>query len=198
MLSLYLASGSPRRRELLTQLGLCFESLHSSIEEVKHPDESAEAYVCRLAREKAQAGLAIAEHDLPVLGADTIVVLNNEILEKPGNEQAAAEMLAKLSGQTHCVMTAVALVDQQQQLDCLVTTEVTFRSLTSEDIASYIASGEPMDKAGAYGIQGKGGNFVRKINGSYHAVVGLPLVETGELLSYFQSLREVRDKHHDS
>ncbi|MCX8958586.1 Maf family protein [Erwinia psidii] len=197
MISLYLASASPRRRELLTQLGLHFASLSSSIEEVKSPDESAEAYVCRLAREKAQAGLAIAEHDLPVLGADTIVVLNNDILEKPVDEQAARAMLVKLSGQTHVVMTAVALVDRHQQLDCLVTTEVTFRALTSEDIASYVASGEPMDKAGAYGIQGKGGNFVRKINGSYHAVVGLPLVETVELLEHFQSLRDVRDMHHD-
>lgn len=188
----------PRRRELLTQLGLHFESLNAPVEEIRYPDERAEVYVSRLAREKACAGLAIAEQDLPVLGADTIVVLNNEILEKPVDEQAAAGMLSKLSGQTHQVMTAVALIDRQQQLTCLVTTDVTFRALTCDEIATYIASGEPMDKAGAYGIQGKGGNFVRKINGSYHAVVGLPLVETTELLNHFQSLREVRDRHHDS
>lgn len=134
----------------------------------------------------------MAAQDLPVLGADTIVVLNNEVLEKPVDTAAAGAMLAKLSGQTHQVMTAVALADRQQTLDCLVITDVTFRALTPEDIASYVASGEPMDKAGAYGIQGLGGNFVRKINGSYHAVVGLPLVETAELFSHFQSLREVR------
>lgn len=195
MVSLYLASGSPRRRELLTQLGLHFERLSTQIEEKKQPDEEAEAYVRRLAREKAQAGVAVAERDLPVLGADTIVVLNDEVLEKPASEAAAAAMLAKLSGQTHRVMTAVALADRHQQLDCLTITEVTFRTLTAEDIAVYIASGEPMDKAGGYGIQGLGGNFVRKINGSYHAVVGLPLVETAELLSHFQSLREVRNQH---
>lgn len=195
MISLYLASGSPRRRELLTQLGLRFERLNTQVEEEKRPDEQAEAYVRRLAREKALAGVAVAEQDLPVLGADTIVVLNNEVLEKPDDEQAAAVMLAKLSGQTHLVMTAVALADRRQQLDNLVVTEVTFCTLTDDDIAGYIASKEPMDKAGAYGIQGLGGNFVRKINGSYHAVVGLPLVETAELFSHFQSLREVREEH---
>lgn len=195
MVSLYLASGSPRRRELLTQLGLRFERLSTEVEEQKRPDEQAEAYVRRLAREKAQAGVVVATRDLPVLGADTIVVLNDAVLEKPVNEAAATEMLTKLSGQTHLVMTAIALADRKACLDCLVVTEVTFRTLTPEDIAAYIASGEPMDKAGAYGIQGSGGNFVRKINGSYHAVVGLPLVETAELLSHFQSLREVREQH---
>ena len=195
MVSLYLASGSPRRRELLTQLGLRFERLQTQVEEEKRSDEQAEAYVRRLAIEKALAGVAVAEKDLPVLGADTIVVLNNDVLEKPTDEQAAAVMLAKLSGQTHQVMTAVALADASQQLDCLVVTDVTFRILSAGDIASYVASGEPMDKAGSYGIQGLGGNFVRKINGSYHAVVGLPLVETAELFSQFQSLREVRKQH---
>ena len=192
MVSLYLASGSPRRRELLTQLGLSFERLATEVEEQRHDGETAQQYVRRLAHDTAQAGVAVAAQDLPVLGADTIVVLNNEVLEKPVDTAAAGAMLAKLSGQTHQVMTAVALADRQQTLDCLVITDVTFRALTPEDIASYVASGEPMDKAGAYGIQGLGGNFVRKINGSYHAVVGLPLVETAELFSHFQSLREVR------
>ncbi|MGR2856703.1 Maf family protein [Erwinia sp. JH02] len=192
MVSLYLASGSPRRRELLTQLGLSFERLSTDVEERRHPDETAEQYVRRLARDKALAGVAVAARDLPVLGADTIVVLNNHVLEKPADADAAAAMLTMLSGQTHEVMTAVALADRQRTLECLVVTEVTFRMLTPEDIAGYIASGEPMDKAGAYGIQGLGGNFVRKINGSYHAVVGLPLVETAELFSHFQSLRDVR------
>ncbi|GLR11186.1 septum formation inhibitor Maf [Mixta theicola] len=191
MLSLYLASGSPRRRELLTQLGLHFERVMTNVEELRREKESAQHYVRRLAREKAQAGVAAAAQDLPVLGADTIVVLNGEVLEKPRDAVHAVEMLTRLSGQTHQVLTAVALADRQHELDCLVATDVTFRLLTPQDIRDYIASGEPMDKAGAYGIQGLGGNFVRKINGSYHAVVGLPLVETSELFSHFQSLREV-------
>ena len=195
MTSLYLASGSPRRQELLTQLGVSFERIVTGIEETRGEGESAQQYVSRLAREKALAGVALTPRDLPVLGADTIVTLNGEVLEKPRDVHHAALMLRKLSGQTHQVMTAVALADSQYVLDCLVITEVTFRALTDADIADYIASGEPMDKAGAYGIQGQGGCFVRKINGSYHAVVGLPLVETYELLSNFNSLREKRDKH---
>ncbi|BBV64089.1 Maf family protein [Kluyvera ascorbata] len=195
MVSLYLASGSPRRQELLTQLGMTFEKVVPGIEELRRPQEPAQQYVARLAREKAQAGVALARHDLPVLGADTIVVLNGEVLEKPRDAAHAAAMLRKLSGNTHQVMTAVALADSQHTLDCLVVTEVTFRMLSEEDIADYVASGEPLDKAGAYGIQGLGGCFVRKINGSYHAVVGLPLVETYELLSNFNSLREKRDTH---
>lgn len=166
MTSLYLASGSPRRQELLAQLGVTFERIVTGIEEQRQPQESAQQYVVRLAREKAQAGVA-----------------------------QTAQMLRKLSGQTHQVMTAVALADSQHILDCLVVTDVTFRTLTDEDIAGYVASGEPLDKAGAYGIQGLGGCFVRKINGSFHAVVGLPLVETYELLSNFNALREKRDKH---
>ncbi|MBE5640210.1 Maf family protein [Salmonella enterica] len=140
-------------------------------------------------------GVVLVPRDLPVLGADTIVVLNGEVLEKPRDAAHAAEMLRLLSGNTHQVMTAVALADSQQTLDCLVVTEVTFRTLSAQDITGYVASGEPLDKAGAYGIQGRGGCFVRKINGSYHAVVGLPLVETYELLSHFNALRDKRDKH---
>lgn len=195
MTSLYLASGSPRRQELLTQLGVSFERIVTGIEEKRAEGESAQQYVSRLAREKAQAGVASVPRDLPVLGADTIVILNGEVLEKPRDADHAARMLSKLSGHTHQVMTAVALADSQHVLDCLVVTEVTFRVLTDDDIAAYIASGEPMDKAGAYGIQGLGGCFVRKIHGSYHAVVGLPLVETYELLSNFNSLREGRDNY---
>ena len=185
MTSLYLASGSPRRQELLAQLGVTFERIVTGIEEQRQPQES----------EKARAGVAQTAKDLPVLGADTIVILNGEVLEKPRDAEHAAQMLRKLSGQTHQVMTAVALADSQHILDCLVVTDVTFRTLTDEDIAGYVASDEPLDKAGAYGIQGLGGCFVRKINGSYHAVVGLPLVETYELLSNFNALREKRDKH---
>lgn len=195
MTELYLASGSPRRRELLTQLGVSFERIVTQVEEVRRPGEEARQYVLRLARDKARAGVAAAGQNLPVLGADTIVILNGEVLEKPRDAEHACEMLRQLSGQTHQVMTAVALADSRTMLDCLVVTDVTFCSLSGQDIADYVASGEPMDKAGGYGIQGAGGRFVRKINGSYYAVVGLPLVETRELLSNFHALRDERGQH---
>ncbi|ELY4776507.1 nucleoside triphosphate pyrophosphatase [Cronobacter turicensis] len=190
MTDLYLASGSPRRQELLGMLGVTFERLVPGVEEQRAPQEAPQDYVTRLARDKARAGVALAARDLPVLGADTIVVLNGDVLEKPRDADHAAEMLRRLSGQTHEVMTAIALADKQRVRERLVMTRVTFRALTAQDIAAYVESGEPMDKAGAYGIQGLGGCFVRRIEGSYHAVVGLPLVETWELLSEFNSLRE--------
>ncbi|WP_274851057.1 Maf family protein [Serratia marcescens] len=192
MTSLYLASGSPRRRELLTLLGVSFDILLTHTEEQRREGEAAEAYVRRLAQDKAKAGVALAQEDRPVLGADTIVVLNGRVLEKPRDEAHAADMLAALSGKQHQVMTAVAIADRHDVCCQLVVTDVTFRSLSQQDIRDYIATGEPMDKAGAYGIQGKGGCFVRTITGSYHAVVGLPLVETHELLSNFVALRDVR------
>ncbi|MDC6117205.1 Maf family protein [Serratia rubidaea] len=192
MISLYLASGSPRRRELLTLLGVPFDIILTHTEEQRQPGESAESYVRRLAQDKARAGVALAAEDRPVLGADTIVVLNGRVLEKPHDAAHAAEMLSLLSGRQHQVITAVAIADRQDILCQQVVTDVTFRTLSQQDIADYIATGEPMDKAGAYGIQGKGGCFVRTITGSYHAVMGLPLVETHELLSNFVALREVR------
>ncbi|ELY2853472.1 nucleoside triphosphate pyrophosphatase [Cronobacter dublinensis] len=190
MTDLYLASGSPRRQELLGMLGVSFERLVPGVEEQRAEKEAPQDYVTRLARDKARAGVALAGRDLPVLGADTIVVLDGDVLEKPRDAAHAAEMLRRLSGQTHQVMTAVALADSLRVRERLVITRVTFRALTAQDIAAYVESGEPMDKAGAYGIQGLGGCFVRSIEGSYHAVVGLPLVETWELLSEFNSLRE--------
>ncbi|CAG73190.1 conserved hypothetical protein [Pectobacterium atrosepticum SCRI1043] len=195
MTQLYLASASPRRRELLTQLDIPFSVLNVAVKEQRLPEEAAEVYVRRLAHEKATAGVAAAPSDLPVLGADTIVVLNGQVLEKPQDETHAAEMLGQLSGKQHQVMTAVALADKDDILSCLVITDVVFRPLSQQDIERYIASGEPMDKAGAYGIQGKGGCFVRSLNGSYYAVVGLPLVETDELFSNFAALRSARGKH---
>ncbi|WP_420064577.1 Maf family protein [Pectobacterium colocasium] len=195
MTQLYLASASPRRRELLAQLDIPFAVLNVAVEEQRLAEETAEVYVRRLAHEKAAAGVAVAPLDLPVLGADTIVVLNGQVLEKPQDEAHAAEMLSQLSGKPHQVMTAVALADKDDILSCLVITDVVFRPLSQQDIERYIASGEPMDKAGAYGIQGKGGCFVRSLNGSYYAVVGLPLVETHELFSNFAALRSARGKH---
>lgn len=195
MTELYLASGSPRRRELLMVLELAFERLVTDVAEQKQPDEAPADYVVRLACDKALAGVAVAPQDLPVLGADTIVVLDGQVLEKPRDEAHAAQMLTALSGRQHQVMTAIALADRQTHRSTLVVTDVTFRSLSADDIQHYILSGEPMDKAGAYGIQGKGGCFVREIRGSYYAVVGLPLVETQELYSEFAALRELRRKH---
>ncbi|WP_340617179.1 Maf family protein [Xenorhabdus entomophaga] len=190
MQTIYLASGSPRRRELVELLDFNFEILRPQVEEKWREGESPEQYVTRLAREKSQAGVAIAPHDHPILGADTIVVLNNRILEKPRDQQHAAEILNALSGQCHQVITAVALSNSQHTLSEKVITDVMFRQLSQPEIQEYIATGEPMDKAGAYGIQGKGGCFVRKINGSYHAVVGLPLVETNELITRFLALAD--------
>ncbi|WP_145591931.1 Maf family protein [Yersinia rochesterensis] len=195
MTALYLASGSPRRRELLTLLDVPFEVLKTDVEELRRPEESAQEYVQRLAQDKARAGVMVAPQDLPVLGADTIVVLNGQVLEKPRDKAHAQEILSALSGQQHQVITAVSLADKQEVLSTMVVTDVTFRVLSQLEISDYIATGEPMDKAGAYGIQGKGGCFVRTISGSYHAVVGLPLVETHELLSHFIALRNVRGSH---
>ncbi|AWH88425.1 Maf family protein [Limnobaculum parvum] len=185
MQPIYLASASPRRRELLTLLQIPFERLNTEVEECQRQGETPLDYVCRLAKSKALAGVQVAEKDYPVLGADTIVVLDERVLEKPKDAEDAACMLQMLSGRQHRVITAIAFANQQDVMCYSVSTEVIFRHLSEQDIAAYIASGEPMDKAGAYGIQGFGGSFVRTIHGSYHAVVGLPLVETRELLDAF-------------
>jgi len=185
-----LASTSPRRKALLVQagfshLGFSFELVAPDIDETPLPSETAVQYVCRLAREKAQAGLALSGHVMApkVLGSDTIVVLNGLILGKPSDHHDAKRMLRLLSGQTHEVMTAVTLTDGEHTFSRLCRTQVSFCELSTADIEAYVASGEPMDKAGAYGIQALGGCFVKSITGSYSAVVGLPLVETRELLA---------------
>ncbi|GGP88851.1 Maf family protein [Shewanella ulleungensis] len=185
-----LASTSPRRKELLAQAGFSFtefsfELVAPDIDETPKVNELAADYVCRLAIEKAQAGLALsAQLSQPkVLGSDTIVVFNGVILGKPVDPDDAKRMLTLLSGNTHEVMTAVALTDGKHTLNRLCRTQVSFCELSATDIDAYVASGEPMDKAGAYGIQALGGCFVKSITGSYSAVVGLPLVETRELLA---------------
>lgn len=183
---LYLASASPRRRELLAQLNLPFELVLPEVVECQQVGETAEQYVQRLARDKAQAGAEIAAHAegpaLPVLGGDTIVVVDGDVLEKPRDQADGRAMLRRLSGRSHQVLTAVALVNAGQVSEVLVATEVTFRVLNDADIARYWASGEPADKAGGYGVQGLAGSFVTRIDGSYSGVVGLPLVETYYLL----------------
>ncbi|WP_192458320.1 Maf family protein [Musicola keenii] len=195
MTALYLASASPRRRELLALLDIPFAVVGIDVAEERQRQETPEAYVTRLAQDKARAGVAAVPDDLPVLGSDTIVVLDGQVLEKPKDAAHAARMLRALSGRCHQVMTAVALADRQDIRCERVVTEVQFRRLSDEEIDRYIAGGEPMDKAGAYGIQGKGGTFVKTINGSYHAVVGLPLVETLELFNSFSARRKSRGIH---
>ncbi|MBI6202278.1 Maf family protein [Providencia rettgeri] len=194
MCLIYLASGSPRRRELVQQLNYTFEILRPEVEELWQEGETPQDYVQRLARDKSLAGVAIAPDNQPVLGADTIVVLAGKILEKPRDCQHAEEMLSALSGKTHQVITAIALSNRQQTIQSLIVTDVTFRELSLLEIRDYIQSREPMDKAGAYGIQGIGGRFIRKINGSYHGVVGLPLVETDELIQRFLALSDGKGK----
>lgn len=183
-----LASSSPRRRELLAQLGVNYKLVKADIDETVLPDEAAAVYVQRLALAKAHAGLARLQHDLPVLGADTVVVVGGLILGKPADFEQFRQTMLLLSGRSHQVMTAIALVSAQHQLTQLVSTDVTFRVLTEAEISAYWATGEPQDKAGGYGIQGLAGRFVQRINGSYSAVVGLPLCETEQLLQQWQEL----------
>ncbi|WP_413112670.1 Maf family protein [Thaumasiovibrio sp. DFM-14] len=182
---LFLASASPRRKELLGQLGVDFDVIKVDVEEQRSPQESAAHYVQRLSLDKASAGVMMSDGSRPVLGADTIVVVDGVILEKPRDYQDSLAMLRMLSGRQHQVMTAVTLADNKKHRTCLVTTQVWFRPLTDAEIAAYWASGEPQDKAGSYGIQGQGGCFVSRIEGSYFAVVGLPLYETEKLLQQF-------------
>ncbi|MCX2886758.1 Maf family protein [Pseudomonas sp. DCB_BI] len=182
---LHLASGSPRRRELLTQIGVPFSVVSAPIDETPLSGESAPAYVERLARAKAAAGLATVTGPAVVLGADTAVVLDGRILGKPENREDALAMLADLSGREHQVLTAVALDDGQRVQSLCVTSRVRFREITAGEAQRYWASGEPADKAGSYAIQGLGAVFVTGLSGSYSAVVGLPLCETADLLGQF-------------
>ncbi|MCB5228362.1 Maf-like protein [Alishewanella sp. 16-MA] len=177
-----LASASPRRRELLQQLGVEFDLISASIDESVLPNETAAAYVSRLALQKAQAGAAKIANALPVLGSDTSVVVDNKILGKPTDYADFLAMMQLLSGRQHQVMTAVAIVSPSQTLQALAITDVFFREISEAEMADYWLTKEPCDKAGGYGIQGLAGKFVEKIHGSYSAVVGLPLCETDRLL----------------
>ena len=190
MTSLYLASGSPRRRELLTQIGVPFSTVSAAIDETPLVNEAATAYVERLAREKARAGYkhvtaSPAGDAFCVLGADTAVVLDGQILGKPVDEADALAMLMALSGREHEVLTAIALIDVTRCETRVVRSAVRFRNISTQEAARYWASGEPLDKAGGYAIQGLGAVFVSGLEGSYSAVVGLPVCETAELLGHF-------------
>ena len=185
---IYLASASPRRRELLQQIGVRFTVMSAAVDETVQPGEAALDYVCRLAQSKADAVFSRIQIEgqpqRPVLGADTSVVLGDDILGKPADEATAVAMLMELSGQTHQVITAVALVDELNSQLVYSSTEVRFRSIVESEARAYWNTGEPADKAGGYGIQGFGAVFVENLQGSYSGVVGLPLYETANLLKH--------------
>jgi len=200
-LSLVLASQSPRRKELLNQLGYEFTCTPANINEKILKNEASEDYVQRLATEKALAITAtFTESQLTstvVLGSDTSVVYQNNILGKPSNLDACIKYLQLLSGKTHQVLTAISAVCNGICLSKVITTQVTFKKLTREEIERYWNTGEPKDKAGAYGIQGIGGQFVTQLSGSYSAVVGLPLYETSQLLAEFGLFTSIQQSTKD-
>jgi nucleoside triphosphate pyrophosphatase len=179
---LVLASASPRRRELLDQSGVAFESFASAVQEVARPGEQPDTFAQRMAREKAAD---VARH-LPgrfVLAADTVVVVDDVVLGKPADRDDARRMLRTLSGRGHRVLTAVALIDPQGGLEeVLVQSDVEFRGLSEHEIEDYLNTGEPFDKAGAYGLQGGAAKFVRQVRGSVSNVIGLPMDEVAVLL----------------
>ncbi len=191
-MTLYLASTSPRRRDLLAQTDIKFTALDISIDETQRPNELPNAYVERLAKEKAEAGFNSVQDDeqAVVLAADTIVVLDDSILGKPQDKTQAQDMLRSLSGRAHVVMTAFAIKTHEQIRVQRVNTTVFFRPITSKEVEWYWHTGEQQDKAGGYGIQSKGGVFVSTISGSYSAVVGLPLAEVLSALNTLDIHRE--------
>lgn len=184
---IHLASRSPRRQALLAQIGVPFHHLPVEVDEGQWPSEAPRDYVARLALAKARAAWALTERhgDLPVLGADTTVVLGEAILGKPADGDDARRMLAALGGRGHRVMSGVALVQGPREAVRVNVSEVRLRPLAAAEIDAYVATGEPLDKAGAYGIQGMGGAFVRELRGSYSGVMGLPLEDTTTLLRAF-------------
>ena len=180
---LHLASSSPRRREILTALGLTFTYAGVDLDESRRDGEAVDDMAARLAREKAMA-VDPADHDgVPVLAADTIVVLDDRVFGKPASEPDALSMLQALSGTTHRVLTAITVRAGNALFTAMSDTEVRFRDISPDEAAAYWQSGEPRDKAGAYAIQGLGGIFVAGIEGSYSGVVGLPVFETADLLA---------------
>lgn len=181
--TILLASGSPRRRELLTQLVEDFEVAAADVDESRLEGEAPRDYVLRLSCEKALAGLKQSGGRLPVLGSDTIVLLDGEILCKPESREEAESMLGRLSGRSHEVYSGVALaLDSETVLKTINITKVTFGDMPSAWIRRYCLGDEPMDKAGAYAVQGGTGQFISRIEGSYSGVMGLPLFETAQLL----------------
>jgi len=178
--ALHLASSSPRRKEILAALGLTFSVGGADVDEQRLGGESADDMVLRLAVDKAMAGAPGG--DVTVIAADTLVVLGDEIFGKPADQDAALDMLGRLSGRTHQVLTGVAVWSDEKMRSALSVTDVQFREISPDEALAYWQSGEPCDKAGAYAIQGRGGVFVEAISGSYSGVVGLPVFETVKLL----------------
>jgi septum formation protein len=195
----YLASGSPRRRALLAQIGVPFQVLTVTVDEARLPAEAPDAYVLRLARQKAGAGWQArpARHPSPVLAADTTVVLDGKILAKPTDRSDGERMLRELGGRTHVVLTAVAVATAQGLSSRTSRSEVTFRAIGAAEASDYWATGEPRDKAGGYAIQGGAAIFIADLRGSYSGVMGLPLFETAELLEQAGVPRwsSIRDEH---
>lgn len=181
---LHLASASPRRRELLTALGLSFTYEGVDVDESSIPDEVASEMVLRLATVKARTAFDSGVYAVPVLGADTVVVLEDRVFGKPGSKEEALAMLASLSGRAHEVLTGVAVLSNGELQTAVSLTEVQFREIHPDEALAYWQSGEPAGKAGAYAVQGLGGIFVSVIHGSYSGVVGLPVFETAELLRW--------------
>jgi septum formation protein len=178
-----LASGSPRRSELLSQAGIDFRVVVTDVDETRQGGESPESFVKRLAAEKALAGLHMSQTEMPVLGADTVVLLDDRILGKPASRQDAADMLRMMSNRGHQVLTAVALANAHEHVEVVLnSTRVVFDELPESFISWYTGTNEPMDKAGAYAIQGSAGQFISRVEGSYSGVMGLPLYETSKLL----------------
>ena len=184
---LHLASRSPRRSELLARLGLDFGVLDIDIPEQRQPGEAPDDYGRRVAREKAGAGLlkVMAVPGAVVLGADTEVVLDDEVFGKPSDDADAAAMLRRLAGRTHRVITAVSVVSAAREMQAVSISEVTFTTLSDAGIAAYVATGEPRGKAGGYAIQGRAQAFITHLSGSYSGVMGLPLHETATMLRAF-------------
>ena len=186
---LYLASQSPRRRELLRQIGVRFRVLVPHVDEAPLPRESPESYVARVARAKAEVAWArlsarrMQPH--PVLAADTAVILGRHILGKPASNAAAEDMLRALSGRSHQVLTTIAIAHENRMKLATSVSKVKFRRLSELEITRYVTSGEPQDKAGSYAIQGLAASFIARLEGSYSGVMGLPLYETARLLKFF-------------
>lgn len=183
---LILASASPRRTEILQQIGVRHQIQPADIDETSRPHESPVDYVQRMALEKAKHIIALNMETIPVLGADTCVVCDDKIFGKPAHKDQALDMLAALSGRSHQVLTAVAMGNPERCLLSMSITEVIFRQITMQERLSYWVTGEPKDKAGSYAIQGYGAVFIESIKGSYSGVVGLPIEETSALLHTFE------------
>lgn len=179
-MKLILASSSPRRKDLLTTLGIAFDVIRPDIDERPKSGETPVAYAKRNAKEKAEAVMQVQTSPCVVISADTIVVIDQTILEKPNDHMHAKAMLAQLSAREHVVVTAYSICSPHQNIERQVETKVLFRALSADEIAAYVASGEPMDKAGSYAAQGKGAQFVKAVIGSYTNVIGLPLAELSE------------------